>query len=85
MLITPFHSAIWSIASACGPLLGGAFASFNYRLLFWINVPISFICALVCIFFMQLKGPEDNIREKLKKMDWSVSKPLNAAVQSCQR
>ncbi|GAA5952814.1 hypothetical protein JCM8115_002357 [Rhodotorula mucilaginosa] len=63
-------SAIWSIASACGPLLGGAFASFNYRLLFWINVPISFICALVCIFFMQLKGPEDNMREKLKKMDW---------------
>ncbi|GAA5873464.1 hypothetical protein JCM8547_005439 [Rhodosporidiobolus lusitaniae] len=68
-------SATWSVASAVGPIVGGAFASFDngyagWRWLFWINLPLSAICAVVVVFCVKLKTPEGSAREKLAKMDW---------------
>ncbi|GAA6040137.1 hypothetical protein JCM8097_002047 [Rhodosporidiobolus ruineniae] len=63
-------SATWSIASAAGPLVGGAFAGFYWQGLFWINLPMSAVVALVVIFCVKLKAPEGSAREKFAKMDW---------------
>ncbi|GAA5971251.1 hypothetical protein JCM11641_008282 [Rhodosporidiobolus odoratus] len=63
-------SATWTLASATGPLIGGAFASFDYRYLFWINLPISAIVCAVVIPCVKLNNPEGSFREKLRKMDW---------------
>ncbi|GAA6021982.1 hypothetical protein JCM10207_002393, partial [Rhodosporidiobolus poonsookiae] len=63
-------SATWTLASATGPIVGGAFASFNWRWLFWINLPLSGAILAVVIPFMKLKSPEGSMREKLRKMDW---------------
>ncbi|BGP21926.1 hypothetical protein JCM10295v2_000803 [Rhodotorula toruloides] len=59
-----------SFAGATGPLIGGTFTSFDYRWLFWIN-PITLLpIALGCMWVMKLRGPENNMREKLTKMEW---------------
>ncbi|GEM12092.1 major facilitator superfamily protein [Rhodotorula toruloides] len=58
-----------SPSEAC-PLIGGTFTSFDYRWLFWIN-PITLLpIALGCMWVMKLRGPENNMREKLTKMEW---------------
>ncbi|GAA5917745.1 hypothetical protein JCM6882_001311 [Rhodosporidiobolus microsporus] len=63
-------SATWSVASAAGPLVGGAFSSFNWRWLFWVNLPLSAAVTAVVMLFMKLKKPEGTWREKIEKMDW---------------
>ncbi|GAA5892071.1 hypothetical protein JCM8208_001426 [Rhodotorula glutinis] len=63
-------SATWSVASAAGPLLGGAFAGFNWRYLFAFNALLAVPCFVITFLFMKLKGPEGDLREKLSKMDW---------------
>lgn len=63
--------AVWAIASALGPPIGGLLSSHDrWRWLFYLNIPLSLI-AVVCIaFFLVNRAPEASFREKLGKMDW---------------
>ncbi|GAA5944597.1 hypothetical protein JCM1841_004025 [Sporobolomyces salmonicolor] len=63
-------SCVWTLASATGPIIGGAFASFDWTWLFWINLPLSALVAAVVVAFMRLKAPEGRWMDKLGKMDW---------------
>ncbi|BGP13040.1 hypothetical protein JCM10213_000955 [Rhodosporidiobolus nylandii] len=63
-------SATWTLASATGPLIGGAFSSFDYRWLFWINLPLSAVISAVIIPCVKLNAPEGSWRDKMQKMDW---------------
>jgi len=62
---------IWALASAVGPLLGGAFAKKNYRWLFYMNLPISAVVIAIVGAFMNLKTPSGTMKEKLQRMDWT--------------
>lgn len=62
--------AIWSIASAIGPVIGGSLAQTNWRWLFYLNLPITLVIILVVVLFLNLKKPHGDLRDKLGKMDW---------------
>ncbi|KIM79120.1 hypothetical protein PILCRDRAFT_823692 [Piloderma croceum F 1598] len=62
--------AVWALASASGPLIGGAFAASNYRWLFYMNLPLTAIVIVIVALFMNLKTPPGTVREKLGRMDW---------------
>jgi hypothetical protein len=55
---------------SAGPIVGGAFASYDWRFLFYINLIITPPLIVSSFFCIKLKTPEGSIREKMKKMDW---------------
>jgi MFS family permease len=62
--------AVWALASATGPPIGGALAVKNYRWLFYMNLPLTAGVAAIVGLFMNLKIPPGTMREKLGRMDW---------------
>jgi MFS family permease len=62
--------AVWALASATGPLIGGAFATKNYRWLFYMNLPLTACVFAIVALFMNLKTPPGTMKEKLARMDW---------------
>lgn len=64
--------AVWALASATGPPIGGALASSNYRWLFYLNLPLTAVIIGVVAAFVNLKTPSGTIRSKLARMDWFV-------------
>ncbi|KAG8951997.1 hypothetical protein FRC04_005330 [Tulasnella sp. 424] len=63
--------AVWAIASAIGPPIGGAFSETNWRWLFYMNLPLTGFAALLALFSLQLiKGPsDDKVGNKMRRMD----------------
>ncbi|KAI5117064.1 hypothetical protein M0805_006786 [Coniferiporia weirii] len=60
----------WCIAAGIGPALGGALAQGgNWRWLFYLNLPIAGLAAILVVLFMHLKTPEGSFSEKLKRID----------------
>jgi len=62
--------AVWALASATGPPIGGALAASNYRWLFYMNLPLTAGVLVIVGLFMNLKTPPGTMREKLGRMDW---------------
>ncbi|KIO20590.1 hypothetical protein M407DRAFT_220214 [Tulasnella calospora MUT 4182] len=62
--------AVWAIASAIGPPIGGAFSQSNWRWLFYMNLPLTAIAMVLVWFFLHLKMPKDDLRSKMRRMDW---------------
>ncbi|KAG8906510.1 hypothetical protein FRB99_006730 [Tulasnella sp. 403] len=63
--------AVWAIASAIGPPIGGAFSQSNWRWLFYLNLPLSAIAMVIVFAFLRVKVPQDDFRTKMRKMDWT--------------
>ncbi|KAG8927326.1 hypothetical protein FRC01_007661 [Tulasnella sp. 417] len=63
--------AVWAVASAIGPPIGGAFSQSNWRWLFYLNLPLTGFAALLALFSLQLiKGPtEDTFENKIRRLD----------------
>ncbi|KAG8874269.1 hypothetical protein FRB97_006041 [Tulasnella sp. 331] len=68
--ILGIFGAVWAIASAVGPPIGGVFAEHNWRWLFYLNLPLAAIAIVLVFSFLHLKAPEGNFKAQMKRMDW---------------
>ncbi|GAA5985852.1 hypothetical protein JCM11641_005320 [Rhodosporidiobolus odoratus] len=63
--------AVWALASAIGPPIGGALASAGaWRWLFYLNLPLSGLAMALVLLFLDVKAPKTTTKEKLEQMDW---------------
>ncbi|KAI8154782.1 Efflux pump FUS6 [Colletotrichum sp. SAR 10_86] len=64
-------SAVWSVGTVTGPLIGAGFAqNVTWAWIFWINLPIIAVGVVMIFFFLkQVKIPGD-IAGKLGRFDW---------------
>ncbi|KAL1651229.1 hypothetical protein SLS58_000568 [Diplodia intermedia] len=66
-----FISAMWSLGTVFGPILGGGFAeNVSWRWIFWINLPFIAIGVPLVIFFLKLHFKPTSLLEKLARIDW---------------
>ncbi|KAL2864366.1 major facilitator superfamily domain-containing protein [Aspergillus lucknowensis] len=65
-------SAMYSLGSVLGPILGGGFSeNVTWRWIFYINFPFIGIGAFLVLFFFRLEKPAGSLKDKLKKVDYT--------------
>jgi MFS family permease len=63
--------AVWALASALGPVLGGIFAEkLHWRWCFYINLPVVSLSIIVLYFTLHLHNPRTSLLTGLASMDW---------------
>ncbi|KAJ5917262.1 hypothetical protein N7466_010816 [Penicillium verhagenii] len=64
-------SAMWSLGSVTGPILGGGFAeNVTWRWIFYINFPFIAVGATFVFLFLNLKVLPGSLAEKLRQIDY---------------
>ncbi|KAF2249666.1 MFS general substrate transporter [Trematosphaeria pertusa] len=63
--------AMWAVASALGPVLGGVFAQkLNWRWCFYINLPLVSMSIIILYFTLHLHNPRTPFLAGLISIDW---------------
>ncbi|KAF3391627.1 hypothetical protein F1880_007766 [Penicillium rolfsii] len=64
-------SAMWSLGSVTGPILGGGFAeNVTWRWIFYINFPFIGVSVVLVILFLKLSIIPSSLVEKLRRIDY---------------
>ncbi|KAG8217052.1 major facilitator superfamily domain-containing protein [Butyriboletus roseoflavus] len=65
------YGLTWCLASLVGPAIGGSLAAQReWRRIFYLNLPVSFVACVSVIFLIDLPTPPGSYREKFTRMDW---------------
>ncbi|KAJ2469959.1 hypothetical protein GGI02_003261 [Coemansia sp. RSA 2322] len=65
-------TSTWGVASAVAPVLGGAIVQrSDWRLIFWINLPISAVALALVLRFLRLPRPRGAAGAKLRRIDFT--------------
>ncbi|TLD32906.1 hypothetical protein PspLS_01351 [Pyricularia sp. CBS 133598] len=76
-------SAVWSVGTVIGPLLGAGFAqNVDWRWIFWINLPIIACSGIFVILFLNQAPIPGNMKKKLAQFDWGGSLIFTASATS---
>ncbi|KAF8313830.1 iron permease [Clavulina sp. PMI_390] len=64
-------SAVWALASVVGPPIGGALSTRGkWRWLFYLNLPLSGLAAILVYLFLKMRIPKGHWYAKLQRIDW---------------
>lgn len=64
--------AIWAIAGALGPIIGGAFTtSVTWRWCFWLNLPVGGVSFVALFFFLRIESPKTPFMAGIRSIDWA--------------
>ncbi|KAF7794628.1 hypothetical protein EIP86_005764 [Pleurotus ostreatoroseus] len=74
----------WACACSMGPLIGGSLASHDrWRWLFYLNLPICGLAAILVFVFLRLHTPEGLLRDKFARIDWLGNLLIISSSSSC--
>jgi EmrB/QacA subfamily drug resistance transporter len=66
--------AIWAIAGASGPILGGLLVDkASWRWCWWINLPCCVVAFVILLFFLDVHNPRTPFKDGIKAIDWAGS------------
>ncbi|KAL0960432.1 hypothetical protein HGRIS_005475 [Hohenbuehelia grisea] len=81
---TGIFGITFCIACFIGPVVGGSLASEgNWRWLFYLNLPICGLAAILVLLFMKLPTPPGSFSSKLRRLDWIGNFIIVASTTSC--
>ncbi|KAK0668176.1 putative transporter [Cercophora samala] len=78
-------AAVYALGTTVGPLLGGVFATMNWRWCFGINIPICLVALILMWFWLRLNNGNpsrtwDELRYKVSQVDFLGITVLTASV-----